>query len=100
MKLKLTTEDRNAINLLLDEAAAAVKSPSQGYVAAAGAERLQAVRNILRLLQVLPASEPPADLVSRTLARISQASGQVMGGQVIETPATRHAVDGQPQRPA
>ena len=95
MNLKLTGDDRNAIDLLLGEAAAAVKTPSQGYVTATDAEHMQAVRTVLQLLHVLPASEPPADLVSRTLARISQATGQAM-----TAPASGHAAQGQPLRPA
>jgi hypothetical protein len=97
MKLKLTTEDRNAIDLLLDRAASAVKAPSHNYAAAAGAQHLQSVGSVLKLLQILPAAEPPADLVSRTLAHISQATGQAMAGQIMQTPA---AGDRQRLRPA
>jgi hypothetical protein len=82
MKLKLTTEDRNAIDLILDQAAAAVKSPSPVYMPAAGAEHLKAVQTVLQFLHALPVSEPPADLASRTLAHISQATGKI-----VETPA-------------
>jgi len=98
MKLKLTTDDRNAIDLLLDQAASAAKAPSQSYVAAAGAQHLHAVENVLRLLRVLPMSEPPADLVSRTLAHISRTTGQAMAGQIMQTEATR--TDRQSLRPA
>ena len=93
MKLKLTNEDRNAIDLMLDQAAAVVKNPARGYAAAAGAEHLKAVETVLHLLQALPASEPPADLVSRTLAHISQATGQI-----IDVPA--RATNAQVHRPA
>jgi hypothetical protein len=98
MKLKLNVDDRNAIDLLLDQAASAVKAPSQNYVAAAGAQHLQAVGNVLKLLQVLPVSEPPADLVSRTLAHISEATGQAMSGYIMQSQATRS--DRQQVRPS
>jgi hypothetical protein len=97
MKLKLSTDDRNAIDLLLDQTATAAHAPSQNYVAAAGTQHVHAVENILKLLQVLPVSEPPADLVSRTLAHISQTTGQVMAGQMS---APRHLTDRQSLRPA
>lgn len=102
MKLKLTPDDRNAIDLLLDQAASAVKAPSQGYVAATGTEHLQAVANVLKLLQVLPVSEPPTDLVSRTLTRVSQATGQVMAGQMAQAPSQVQGIRAhrQPLRPA
>jgi hypothetical protein len=93
MKLKLTNEDRNAIDLILDQAAAAVKKPSHGYTPAAGAEHLKAVQTVLHLLQALPVSEPPADLASRTLTYISQATGKIM-----ETPAK--TVNSHAHRPA
>ena len=93
MKLKLTDEDRNAIDLILDQAAAAVKNPSHSYTPAAGAEHLKAVQTVLQLLQALPVSEPPVDLASRTLAHISQATGKL-----IESPAK--TANSQAHRPA
>ena len=93
MKLKLTIEDRNAIDLILDRAAAAVKNPSHAYTPAAGANHLKAVQTVLQFLQTLPVSEPPADLASRTLAHISQAAGKIM-----ETPAK--ALNSHAHRPA
>jgi hypothetical protein len=100
MNLKLTSEDRNAINLLLDEAAAASSARSQGFATASGAEHLQAVRRVFHFLNVLPALEAPADLVSRTLARIGEARGQISGGKILATPPARHVTDAQANRPA
>jgi len=91
MKLKLTSDDRSEIDLLLGEAATAAKAPSPGYVAAAGAQHVEAVRRVLQLLQVLPAADPPVDLVDRTLARISQTSGQLIEAPEIGKAADRHA---------
>ena len=100
MNLKLTSDDRNAIDLLLGEATAAAKVPSAGYVAAAGADHVTAVQRVLQLLAVMPLSEPPADLVSRTLARISQATGLVMAGQIMEPSAINRVAGDQQIRPA
>ncbi len=78
MKLKLTSEDRDAIDLLLDRAASAPaalpqaqgQSPPHRYAPAAAPAQVEAVRKVLGTLQVLPVVDPPVDLVSRTLARI------------------------------
>ena len=89
MKLKLTPDDRTAIDLLLGEASAAAQNPpqrqTQRYAATADTQHVQAVRTVLQLLAVLPAPEPSPDLVSRTLAHVQQAAGQTH--QPIAQPA-------------
>jgi hypothetical protein len=100
MKLKLTSDDRNAIDLLLGEAVAAATSPSTAYVAASDTDHVHAVRRVLQLMAVMPVSEPPADLVNRTLARISSTTGQALPGQISESSAINRAADGRQIRSA
>ena len=95
MKLKLTDDDRKAIDLFLGEATAAMNSTSRGYIAASGAKNMKAVERVLNLLHALPAEEPSADLTARTLARIGQAPARIIDGA-----GTRAAIDPQPHRPA
>jgi hypothetical protein len=96
MKLKLTSNDRKAIDLLLDQTIVAASAPTHG-VAAAGMDHVQAVRRVFDLLQVLPLSEPSFDLAARTLAHISRATGSAMPAKVAET---RSARDSQSQHSA
>jgi hypothetical protein len=76
MKPRLRDEDRLAVDLLLDRAAAGAgngngHSPT-GFTPVNGAvrERLAAVENLLRVLDLLPAEEPPVDLAARTMRRL------------------------------
>jgi hypothetical protein len=73
MKLKLTSDDRTAIDLLLGETAAAAKAPSHRFVATAARKHVDSVRTVLELLAVLPAPEPSANLAARTLEHITKA---------------------------
>ncbi len=72
MKAMLNQQDASALDLLLDHSptasghAAPVFSPSDG----AGRERVQYAQKVLNLLHLFPVSEPPRDLLSRTLRRV------------------------------
>ncbi len=70
MSLELRPEDRQAIDLLLDQSRSAV-----GFAAASNVDpaRLSAAGAVLHLLDNLPAGEPPTDLVMRTLERVGVA---------------------------
>lgn len=71
MTKRLGESDRRAVDLLLDRSTGAAGDGS--YVAHAQAATepgIQAVQRVLNLLERLPAEEPPADLIARTLARI------------------------------
>jgi hypothetical protein len=96
MNSRLRDEDRRAVDLLLDRAAAGqgVKSPAAGngdgngngngrghgqpagFATASGdvASRLPAVQKVLQLLDLLADDEPPRDLLTRTLDRVAAAS--------------------------
>ena len=67
MTKRLGESDRRAVDLLLDRAAA-----DGSYVSHAQptTEGLEGVQRVLNLLDRMPAEEPPADLMARTLARI------------------------------
>jgi hypothetical protein len=73
MSRKLTEEDRRAVDLLLDHGGAnhggvtrVARAVSQG--------RLKAAERVLKLVGQMPAEDPPANLVARTMARIDRAT--------------------------
>ena len=72
MQLRLGDEDGRAVDLLLDKTATA----GQTMYAVPGNDgfdkRVNSVAGLLRLLDAMPATEPPADLTLRTLERIEQ----------------------------
>jgi hypothetical protein len=86
MTLRLRDEDRRAVDLLLDRAATGSGSSpagagngngngnrhSAGFTAVDGdvRARLAGVQRVLQMLDMLPAEEPPQDLLSRTLRRL------------------------------
>jgi|SRR5687768_2924874 len=76
MTKRLGDSDRRAVDLLLDRSTGAVDGDGNGngrFVAHAhpGTEPgIQSVQRVLSLLDLMPADEPSADLVTRTLARI------------------------------
>ena len=74
MTKRLGESDRRAVDLLLDRSAGAGNGNGNGgYVAHAQPATepgLQSVQRVLSLLELMPADEPSADLMARTLARI------------------------------
>ena len=96
MNVRLRNEDRRAVDLLLDRAASGAgvspagagngnghgnsQGPGQSHGHAAAASftpvsgelrgRLPAVQKVLQMLDMLPAEEPPQDLLTRTLRRL------------------------------
>ena len=71
-KKKLQSEDGHAVDLLLDGQAVSL-TDSGVFVKSVDVEpqRVQTVKQILSLLKQLPAPEPAADLVGRTIHRIN-----------------------------
>src|SRR4051812_41398536 len=88
MARKISHEDSRAIDLLLDRAAngrgETVESVAGSvHVKSSKANirsRLVAAERVLKLLDNLPAVEPPADLVQRTLARVEESPMSIHPG--------------------
>ena len=73
MLQRLGDEDGRAVDLLLDQTANAGQIPMYAAAGNHGFEkRVNSVSGLLRLLDEMPAAEPPADLMVRTLQRIEQ----------------------------
>ena len=103
MTFKLDADDRRAVDLLLDRTSAAAARNGNGNGNGNGHgshgtfsevsvdhERLASAERVLRMLDLLPASDPPDDLVERTMRRVGttdaaslpamQLFGQPIGG--------------------
>jgi len=84
MRTRLGDADRRAVDLLLDRPAATANTdgealPAVNQVFAMSGrnnfeERLDAVDQVLAVLEHLPAEEPPQNLVKMTLSRIEEAA--------------------------
>lgn len=79
MSLKLTDDDRTAIDLLLDQGLSPEASGGgrAGFVTPsfdAVRVRLRHASELLKLLNHMPAIEPPSDLVAKTLAHIDRST--------------------------
>jgi hypothetical protein len=77
MVRKLTEDDGRIVDMLLDAAGNAPQNPmlSQVFTSSQPAmfeKRLDSIERVLSLLDQMPASDPPADLVNRTLSRIEE----------------------------
>ena len=82
MSARLSQEDRQAVDLLLD------RSPTAGtgapvFASAPGSgERVARVQKLLHLLDAMPQVEPPKNLVGRTLRFIDEAAQHPIGRQM------------------
>jgi hypothetical protein len=82
MMPKLRDEDRLAVDLLLDRALSGSAGnggqKQSGYtpVNHAVPEQVGRVGAVLRVLDLMPAEEPPADLLARTIRRVEAESAQ------------------------
>jgi hypothetical protein len=75
MTRKLTDQDRQAVDLVLDRFTTMAREDGVIAVDGAPAEpHVQSVEQILNVLAAMPAPEPAPDLVARTLARIDAMS--------------------------
>lgn len=77
----LSKEDRRAVDLLLDRSARAAgnggNGNGKGHTVYASADptigqRIARTQRLLQLLELLPAGDPPADLLPRTLRFVEQ----------------------------
>ena len=71
---KLNDEDGRAVDMLLDSSASSNGNGGNGFSAAPAPfrERLQSVESILNLLKEMPNTEPPKNLVAKTLQSIER----------------------------
>ena len=80
---RLTQDDRQAVDLLLDRTAAAGTGTALFASAApASGDRVARVQKLLHLLDALPQPEPSHDLVARTLRYIDEAERHPVGRQM------------------
>jgi hypothetical protein len=71
MSKRLKSEDRQAIDLLLDEPSMH-NGKSYFLPSSPVPKRVASVEKLLSLLQKLPAQDPPADLAKRTMQRVEK----------------------------
>jgi hypothetical protein len=80
MNLTLGKEDRRAVDLLLDRSARAQGTGNgKGHAVYASADptlghRISQAHRLLQLLELLPGTEPPVDLVARTVRYVEEYS--------------------------
>jgi len=100
MSMRLKSEDRQAIDLLLERPDGHGDTPSVNQIFAKPVKgrmekRLDSVERVLDLLETMPAMDPPADLLSRTLRRVEEASLEPTGAltpqQTIARDTRAHA---------
>ena len=78
MVRKLTEDDSRIVDMLLDpQSAAGSSNPTLSQVfnssqPAMFEKRLDSVEKVFSLLDQMPASDPPSDLVKRTLSRVEE----------------------------
>ena len=79
MTKRLGESDRRAVDLLLDRTTGTDNGNGNGgyvtHAQPATEPGIQAVQSVLSLLDVMPADEPAADLMARTMARIDSRAG-------------------------
>ena len=107
MNRRLREDDRRAVDLLLDNASHAGNGNGNGLAAGSAfvirdnsniEARLRGVERVLRLLDQMPAVEPPGDLAQRTLARIEESQVAREPGAIPAPPARLQSpfLDGRP----
>ncbi|HWE93251.1 MAG TPA: hypothetical protein VG269_04690 [Tepidisphaeraceae bacterium] len=91
MKVKLREEDRRALDLLLDRSptAAGKAAGTPIYAAVDGhiRDRVIQIEKVLNILDVLPAADPPRELLARTLRYVEQPAGRPLRESGHESPS-------------
>ena len=91
MNMTLHADDGRALDLLLDRGPAAAADGPRFVPAGAGQDRVRSAEKVLSLLRWLPDTDPPHDLVFRTLSLIEQsADGRGARGGVHAAAEARH----------
>jgi len=75
---KLSDDDGRAVDMLLDSSASSNGNGGQAFGAAPAPfrARLEAVESILNVLKEMPRTDPPKNLVAKTLQRIERKRGR------------------------
>jgi hypothetical protein len=100
MARKLTNDDGRMVDMLLNGGGAAMENPPLTQVFSNPRPemfemRLESVEKVLSLLDLMPASDPPADLISRTMDRIEEAN--LTGDGLAARPSRASAPTQRPQ---
>jgi len=95
---KLTADDGRMVDMLLNGESDGGANPPLSQVFSNPQpdifeQRLDAVEKVLSLLDYMPASDPPANLISRTLDRIDEAGAH---SQRVVPDVSRPAADDRP----
>lgn len=69
--MPIATEDGVVVDLMLGQVSS-IELRSTG-VKSLEVERIAAVNKVIRLIELAPPAEPPAELIERTLARVRRA---------------------------
>jgi hypothetical protein len=71
---KLSDEDGRAVDMLLDSSASSNGNGGNGFSAAPAPfrQRLETVESILNILKEMPQTEPPKNLVAKTMQTIEK----------------------------
>jgi hypothetical protein len=98
----LSRDDRRAVDLLLDRSARAAGNGGNGsgkghtvYAStdATLGQRIARTQRLLQLLELLPAGDPPADLLPRTLRYVEQFADRPAAA--MRPPQVPHLIDSQ-----
>ena len=83
MTKRLGKQDRQAVDLMMDSANRVSSSKAASYAAPSAMpdQRLHAVQRVLSLLDYMPVTDPPADLVARTLSTVFEAADAAVIGE-------------------
>jgi hypothetical protein len=83
LSVKLSVDDKKAIDVVLDHAALGGKTGLTRMATPVQQRHLSAATKLLSLLSELPETEPPANLVAKTMAKIDQHTARQMGHRVV-----------------
>ena len=96
MTKRLSEEDRNAVDLLLDRTLVGADGNGGSFVSHASAApqaRIEAASRVLKVLEAMPAPEPSADLIERTMQRVAAGGMRIPAGAAatVSDPSQPHA---------
>jgi hypothetical protein len=87
MSRTLSDEDRRAVDLILDQGAAATNDALKKVVPLVSPKRMASVSKVFAVLGQMPAEEPPRNLIEKTMRKIDRAASNKGVSQVPRRPA-------------